>query len=100
MGLLLGPMMLVGVIVGIVFLVALVVAPFKLYGIHDELRKTNRTLAAQNEILTSIAAEIHFGAMPAAQANVRTIPPAVNTPPPPVMGRHEAVSEFIRQTKA
>ena len=58
-----GPMVLLGVLVGIVFLfVALVLAPLKLYGIHRELRITNATLAEQNKILTAIATEMHFDA--------------------------------------
>jgi hypothetical protein len=72
-------------VLGCIFLVALAgalaVAPFKLYGIHDELRKANRTLTAQNQILTAIATELHFGAMHPAPANVAVISPAPSTPP-------------------
>jgi hypothetical protein len=77
--------------------VALVVAPIKLYGIHDELRKTNRTLAAQNEILTAIATEMHFAALP---LNVDIIRPAPPTPPAlPVLSRDETVWELPRSPR-
>jgi len=58
-----GVMLVLGILVGAVFLIMLFVAPIKLYAIHSELRTMNRTLAAQNELLTAIATEIHFGGL-------------------------------------
>jgi hypothetical protein len=49
-----GILMLLLVLAGLVFLIVLFVAPFKLYGIHREIQNTNNLLRRQVELLTQI----------------------------------------------